>query len=115
MVARRLGAGAGEVAQVGQDHRVHVLHVDGAAAPDAAVALLGGERVDLPVGGVGRHDVEVAVDGEAGPVAVRALDADDDAGPPGLALEELGSRPTSASWPMTYSAASRSPGPLPSP
>ena len=44
-----------------QHHRVHVLHVDRAAAPDAPVALLPGERVDRPVGGVGRHDVEVAV------------------------------------------------------
>ena len=46
----------------GQHHRVHVLHVDRAAAPDAAVGLLAGERVVAPVRGVGRDHVQVAVD-----------------------------------------------------
>ena len=59
------------------DHRVHVLHVDGAAAPDVAVPDLAGERVDRPLAGVGRHDVEVAVDQQRRPAAVGALDAGD--------------------------------------
>lgn len=83
-----LRAGAGEVTDVREDHRVHVLHVDRSPAPDAAVALLRGEGVDLPVGGVGRHHVEVAVDGESGPRGVLALEADDDRGAARLALEE---------------------------
>jgi hypothetical protein len=45
-----------------QHHRVEVLHVDRAAAPDAAVLDLAGERVDGPVRGLRGHDVEVAVD-----------------------------------------------------
>ncbi len=62
-VARRLAAAArAHSPDDGERHRVHVLHVDRAAAPDAAVDDLAGERVDRPVGGVGRHDVEVAVD-----------------------------------------------------
>ena len=114
-VAGGLGAGAGEVPDVREDHRVHVLHVDRAATPDAAVALLGGEGVDLPVGGVGRDDVEVTVHREAGPRGVLALEAHDDGRAAGLALEQGASRPTSAKPAMTYSAALRSPGPDPSP
>ena len=60
-VARRLDAGAGPVADQRQHHRVHVLHVDRAAAPDVAVALLAGERVHAPLGRIGGDDVEVAV------------------------------------------------------
>jgi len=44
-----------------QQHRVEVLHVDRAAAPQVAVADLPRERVDLPVLGGRRDDVEVAV------------------------------------------------------
>ena len=44
-----------------QQHRVHVLHVDRAAAPDEAVPLLAGERVHRPLARVGGDDVEVAV------------------------------------------------------
>ena len=84
------GAGAGEVAHAREDHRVHVLHVDGAAAPDAAVALLPRERVDRPVGGVGRHDVEVAVDAQRARLAVGPGDAHGDADAARVALERLG-------------------------
>ena len=55
----RPGAGAGPDDR--EQHRVEVLHVDRAAAPDVAVLDLAGERVDLPVLGRRRHDVEVAV------------------------------------------------------
>ena len=63
-VAGRAPSRPHPVADDGEDHRVHVLHVDRAAAPDAAVGDLAGERVDLPLLGHGRHDVEVAVDEE---------------------------------------------------
>src|SRR3712207_6874768 len=45
----------------GEDHRVEALHVDRAAAPQVPVPDLTAERVDRPLGRVGRHDVEVAV------------------------------------------------------
>ena len=92
-VSRRATPRAGQVTDDGQHHRVHVLHVDRAAAPEAAVAFLAREGVDLPVGGVGRHHVEVPMDhqgsafGRSGRVA---LDADHDARPAGFALEQLG-------------------------
>ena len=49
-----------------QQHRVEVLHVDRAAAPQVAVADLAGERVDLPVLRGRRYDVEVAVQQQPG-------------------------------------------------
>ncbi len=58
-IGHRVRAGPG--ADDGQQHGVEVLHVDRAAAPQVAVADLAGERVDLPVLGRGRHDIEVAV------------------------------------------------------
>src|SRR5262249_42736972 len=76
-VAPRPAALALHLAQQGQHHRVHVLHVHGAAAPDVAVAYLARERVHRPVGGVGRDDVEVAVDEQGGQRRVGALDAGD--------------------------------------
>ena len=81
-VAGRTAALTQALADDGEDHRVHVLHVDGAAAPDAVFlgagaagagaagacgADVAGERVDLPVRRVGGDDVEVAVDEQGGP------------------------------------------------
>ena len=57
----------------GEDHGVHVLHVDGAAAPEQAVLDHAAERVDRPVGGIGRNDVEVAVHDERAACCCRAL------------------------------------------
>ncbi len=54
-----------------QHHRVHVLHVDRAAAPDAAVAISPENGCARPVGRVGRHDVEVAVDQQRRPATGR--------------------------------------------
>ncbi|GES33176.1 hypothetical protein San01_56640 [Streptomyces angustmyceticus] len=88
-VARRLAAGAQPVADDGQRHRVHVLHVDRAPSPEAAVGDLAGERVVGPVVGVGRHDVGVPVDEQAGPRAVLALDPGDRRGPALVGLEDL--------------------------
>ena len=45
-----------------EQHRVEVLHVDRAAAPEVAVLDLAGERVDRPVVRRGGYDVEVAVE-----------------------------------------------------
>ena len=59
--AARAPAPARPAPDDGQHHRVQVLHVDGAATPHAAVADLARERVDLPVLGRRRYDVEVAV------------------------------------------------------
>src|SRR5207302_3908875 len=61
-IARRAPPLPGPVADDGEDHRVHVFHVDGAATPQAVVPDLTGERVDLPVGCVGRYDVQVPMD-----------------------------------------------------
>ncbi len=87
-IAWGLGTAAGQVADVGQDHGVHVLHVHRASTPDAPVAQLGTERVDLPVGSIGGHDVEVAVDAQGRPVAVLALDAHEDARAARVALHD---------------------------
>ena len=92
-VPGRLAPLAGHLPDDGQDHRVHVLHVHGAAAPDQAVDLLGAERVHGPVLGPRRHDVEVTVQHERGPRRVLALEPHDDAGPAGGALEQLGVEP----------------------
>ena len=122
-IAGRAAALTQALADHGQDHRVHVLHVDGAAAPDARVvrAIVGlvadvaGEGVDLPVRRIGGDHVEVAVDEQGGPlwsspvmrVTTLARDLSDS--------RMVGSRPTSARSPATYSAAWRSPGPWLSP
>ena len=74
-VAGRLALLAQALADDRQHHRVHVLHVDRAAAPDAVVGDLAGEGVVLPVFGVGRDDVEVTVDEQGGPGPVLAFDA----------------------------------------
>ena len=93
-----------------EDHRVHVLHVDGAAAPDDPVADLAGEGVHGPVVGLGGHHVEVAVDQQR----VGATGRCPRSGRrrwcgPGCAPAGSGSMPASASRSAAYSAA----GPLP--
>ncbi len=86
-VPPRPDPGARPGAYDGQHHRVHVLHVDGAAAPDHAVADLAGEGVHAPVGGVGRDHVEVAVDKEGIGGGVGALDPGHHVGAAGRALQ----------------------------
>jgi hypothetical protein len=93
-----------------QQHGVEVLHVDRAAAPQVAVLDLAGERVDRPVGGLRRDDVEVAVHEETVAAGGLVAPARHDA-----ASTISDSMPTSASRAATCSAALRSPGPLPSP
>ena len=87
-VAARAYARTGPGADDGEDHRVHVLHVDGAAPPHDAVADLAGEGVHGPVGRLGGHHVEVAVDEEGVGGRVGALDPGDDVGPARRALQE---------------------------
>ena len=67
-VAGRLLVGAEDVLERGEDHRIHVLHVDGAAAPEHAVLDDALERVDRPVVRLGGHHVEVAVDDQCASV-----------------------------------------------
>ena len=76
--------------QVGQHHADHVLHVDGAPSVQHAVDDVPGERVVAPVGGVGRDDIEVSVQDQAGAGAVRAGDPYDEARAPRRGLEVLG-------------------------
>jgi len=76
------------VAHHREHHRAHVLHVDRAAAPHVAVVHLSGQRVDLPVGGRGRHDVEVAVHQQGRPAGVGPGDAAEQIGPARLGLDE---------------------------
>ena len=71
---------AGEAARDGQHHRVHVLHVERAAAPHRAsdtgsstTSPANGSK--LQSGACGRHDVEVSVHEQAGRAAVAARDA----------------------------------------
>ena len=62
-VARGFAAAAQAFADDREGHGVHVLHVDGAAAPDVAVVGdLAREGVHRPVGGISGNDVEVTVD-----------------------------------------------------
>ncbi len=61
-VSLGFAARAGEVAQHGKNHGVHVLHVHGAASPDQAVLQFGAEGVHRPLVAEGRDHVQVAVD-----------------------------------------------------
>ena len=57
---------------------------------NAVVGDLAGEGVYLPVFGVGRNHVEVAMDEEGGPVGVFAFDPGDHAGALGVRLQDRG-------------------------
>ena len=60
-VARRGDVVGDQVAQVGQHHADHVLHVDRAPPVQHPVDHVARERVVAPVGGVRGDDVEVSV------------------------------------------------------
>ena len=84
-------------ALAGADHRqqdgVEVLHVDGAAAVQVAVDDLGGERVDSPLLGECRYDVEVPVQQQPRPAircAPRCTPLGDDARPARFGLDDQG-------------------------
>ncbi len=88
-VALWLSPGAQDVADGGDDHGIHVLHVDRAAPPQHAVFDDPAERVDGPVARIRGNYIEMAVDDECGLGAVPAFDSGDDAGAPGVGVERL--------------------------
>ena len=87
-VAARAAALAGPGPDDRQHHRVHVLHVDRAAPPDHPVADLTGERVHRPVGGLGGHHVQMAVDQQGVGVRIRPGDAGHHVGAAGSRLDQ---------------------------
>jgi hypothetical protein len=89
-VARRASALPQPLPDHREHHRVHVLHVHGAAAPDASVSDLAGERVHTPVRRIRGDHVEMTVDQQAGPTRVLALDPDHDTGALRMGLEHGG-------------------------
>ena len=90
----RRGPLTGECEHRHELHDAHALHVDGAPAPQVAVAELAGERVDGPFGRVGRHDVEVVEQAErAAGIAGPARQPGDEVASAGLALERGGLEP----------------------
>lgn len=88
-VALRLLPLAEDVLQRGDDHGIHVLHVDGATTPEHAVLDDAAEGVDGPIGRICRDHVEVAVNDERRLLGVAPLHPCDDAGAPGVGVEEL--------------------------
>ena len=65
-----------------EDDRIHVLHVDRAAAPHAVVFKFTGERRDAPIGSIRGNHVEMAVDQQGRSARIRSLDPGHHAGPP---------------------------------
>ena len=84
-------AGTGARSYGREQHRVEVLHVDGAATPHLTVVDLPAEGVQLPVVRVGRYDVEVTVHQHG--VAVRPAPPGKDIGASGLGFPQLGLDP----------------------
>ena len=80
-IARGELAGPRQVSNDREDHRVHPLHVDRSPPPDTPVPDFRAEGVDLPVGSLSRHDVEMAVDAQGRSFAICAGNADRDAHP----------------------------------
>ena len=76
-----------------EDHRVHVLHVDRATAPEQPIALLPAERVDLPVARLGGNHVEVPMEHERVQGRILAGQSHDDVRPAGCRLVVLGVEP----------------------
>jgi hypothetical protein len=87
-VARRPQALPGPGPYRRQDHRVHVLHVDGPAPPHDPVAHFAGERVHRPVGGLRGDDIQVPVYQHRRRGPVRARDPGHHIGPPGRRLQD---------------------------
>ena len=92
-VTRRFQTRSCEMADIGQHHGVHILHVDRTSPPDAAVPQLRGERIHLPVNGIGRHDIEVSMNGQSRTASIRSVDTHKDTGAPGCALDVQGVEP----------------------
>jgi arginine deiminase len=88
-VPARPPALASPVPDDGEQNRVGVLHVNGAATPQHAVAHLAGERRHRPVGRLGRHHVQVPVQQQRLRGPIGALDAHHDVRPPRGRLQQL--------------------------
>ena len=98
-VPRRHLSGPGQVPDGREHHRDHVLHIDRASAPDAPVALGSRERVDLPVLTPSRHDVQVPVDTQPGPLAIHPRDPHDHGAAPRVAVVDVRLQPHLAQQP----------------
>jgi len=72
-----------------EQHRVEILHVDGAAAEQIAVDDLCGEWVDLPVSALRGNDIQVSVDEQSGLGRVLVAPSGDHARAPRCGLEKL--------------------------
>ena len=62
----------------GEDHGVHVLHVNRSATPEHSVANLAGKRINRPVCWVYGNDIEVTVDNECWQFRVGARNPSND-------------------------------------
>ncbi len=87
-VPGRAAALAQPLAHHREHHGVHILHVDGAAAPDAVPFDLAGERVHPPVRRVGGHHIEVAMNEQGRPGRILAGDPGKQACPFGMRLQQ---------------------------
>ena len=74
----------------GDDHRVHVLHVHRAAAPQQPVLDDAFEGIDAPVLCGCGNDVGVAVDDESRSLRIGAFDAGDEVGPSRGGFDDFG-------------------------
>jgi hypothetical protein len=88
-LARGQLTGREDVAERRQDHGIHVLHVDSAAAPQHAVLDDALEGIDAPVRGVGGHDVEVSVQHHRRSFRIAARHPRDDARATRRGVEQL--------------------------
>ncbi len=79
-VTRWAAAGPDKITNDREGHCVHVLHVDGAPAPQAAVEDLAREGMHPPVRRIRRYHVEMTVDEQRRPARVSPFDPGDDAG-----------------------------------
>ena len=92
-VPLRLFPRAHEVGDRGQDHGIHVLHIDRPPAPEHPVAHLTREGIDAPSLGWSGHDIEVPVQDQGGLRRVSAGDPRVDVGAFRDGLEKVDRQP----------------------
>ena len=81
-IARRDHAVAFELPGDRDHHPDHVLHVDCPAAPHISVLDCTGERMHAPVGGLGGHHIQVAVNQQRAAGSVGTFEPGEHVGPP---------------------------------
>src|SRR6218665_1151110 len=91
-IALRLRSGAEDVPQCGQNHRIHVFHVDRTTAPQHAILDGASKRVNAPLGCLSRHDIQMPVHNERGLRAVASGYPDSEARSTRIGLEEAWSQ-----------------------